>query len=227
MVTASLLIVALGQTTVSAANADDVKQVNITFRCLILSQDAYWEMVNIHERDGEPKYIDFNSAFVSERPITYVGSNPLRIYSEDKLIASVEIPEEAEDIFILLRSAPANETVQGKPPLIAHVIDSAAFDFPPGSYLIINLTDRQVGALIGGVDQVIQSEEISLLTLDLDENSNIEARFREEIDGQWVRSYQLAWYFRPTNRQVVILGQTPNGKMIITSRQVRGWGKPE
>lgn len=221
------LIMALGATTAAAGNAVAGEPITITFRCLILSQESYWDEVNVREMDGDPKYIDFNSAFVSERPITYRGSNPILFYADDKLIASADIPEGAKDVLILFRSETDDKIAAGSLPLSALVIDSAALDFPPGSYLFINLTDRRVGALIGEIDQIIKPEGMSLLTLGFEENSNIEARFREEIDGQWVRSYQLAWYFRPANRQIVILGQTLNGKMIITSRQVRGWGKPQ
>jgi hypothetical protein len=216
-----------GATEASTDNANGQEPITLTFRCLILTPGIYWENVSVRDNHDAPMVVDINSAFVSERSTHYHGANPIQFFSNDERIGMATIPEEADDVLILFRPSLPDEVAQGAAPFVANVIDTAAFDFPSGSYLFINLTDRHVGALVGGVDQVIKPGDMGLLSLDFEENRNIEARFREEIDGQWVRSYQLAWYFRPTNRQIVILSQTANGSMSITSRQVRGWGEHE
>lgn len=210
---------------------EEEEVIELTFRSLLMGgDDERISTIFFIDEKKRRTYIDANMHFLSERTYKYKGLNPIIFYDDSGPIASFEVPkvpegvERLSDAILFFIPNPVQEP--GKPAYIVYAMDNSHKAYPPGSYLLMNFTKRRVAARIGDRNVELRPGQQQLVTLTFGENRNIAARFWEEIDGEWVRSYQVAWYYRHTARQMVFLTQNNDRRGTMSIRMVSDWGRP-
>ncbi len=178
-------------------------KTELSFRTLLLSGSFGDAHPSIRNADGSFLPVPTSGMSLSRTAIPYQGPNPIVFYLEGQAVASVQIPGGMKEAILLFEEVVAPE--EKDPRFRVIPIPADAEQFPPGSYLFFNFTDLELAADIDSNPIRLAPGDQKLLVLSHEKNSNIAARFSERRDGEWRRSYQLAWYFKPSSRSMVFL----------------------
>jgi len=181
----------------------DLPPVRIAFRTLLLQGSLDGPHLRVVDGEGASMDVMVFATNLSHATYKYSGPNPLIFYQENEAVARFTVPEGPREMILLFIEQKNREPGELKFRIFA--MEADAVKFPPGSYLLINFTDLDVAAEIDTKLILLKPRDQKLVVLPYDQNTSIAARFAERRDGAWVRSYQLAWYFNPTARNMVFL----------------------
>ena len=155
---------------------------------------------------------------LSHATYEYTGPNPIVFHQDEGPIASFTVPEGMREMILFFIE---QKNVQpGEPKFRISAMEADAANFPLGSYLFINFSDLDVAAQIDETRIRLRPKGRQLVQLRHTESKSIAARFLEFRNGEWVRSYQLAWYFRPDARKMVFLTRSDDVDQSLRLRTV-------
>ena len=177
--------------------------VRIAFRTLLLQGTLNGPHLRMVDETGEPMDVMVFTTNLSHKTYGYSGQNPLIFYQENEVVASFTVPEGLREMILLFIEQ--KNPAPGEMKFRIFAMEADSVNFPIGSYLFMNLSDLEVAAEIDSQLIRLNPRDQKLVVLPYKQNTTIAARFAERRGGEWVRSYQLAWYFRPTARNIVFL----------------------
>jgi len=195
----------------------ELPPVRIAFRTLMLQGTLGGPHLHLIDGKGNRMEILVFTTNLSHKTYEYTGPNPLVFYQEQDRVASFTVPQGMSEMILLFIEKKNREP--GEPKFRIAGMEADAVNFPLGSYLFINFSDLDVAAQIDKERIRLKPKEQKLVKLSYEENTSIAARFAEFRGGEWVRSYQLAWYFQPTARKMVFLtrdGDVDNSLRVRT-----------
>lgn len=192
--------------------------VRIAFRTFMLQGSLSGPPLQLI--DGARKQINVRvlNTHLSYATFNYYGPNPLLFYQEEELVASFTVPEGMREMILFF--VERKNRVPGEPKFHITAMEADAVNFPLGSYLFINFSDLDIAAQIDKTRIQLGPQDQKLVTLSHENDTSITARFAERRNGEWVRSYQLAWFFQPNARRMVFLTQDDDVDQSLRLRTV-------
>lgn len=158
-------------------------------------------------------------------PYTYTGPSPLVFFRDvpgdepgvtvRKPVASVSLDPLQTDVMLLFfPNKPSVESVSGKNSreLKVLVLENDFGSFPQGSFRIINLSQHDVGCILGNETLVIPGKQSRLITSPAKDEDDIRVHFSMKIDDQWEPKINTGWMYRANRRTLVFLSDFVNNR---------------
>jgi hypothetical protein len=182
-------------------NAD----ITVSFRSFLLNGSGTDFPLYFIDSEGDRQYVILSHTNISRESYAYRGPNPITFYEEIKPVASHTVPVGMREMILIFEENPHDQLDQ----LRYHItsVESDAVSFPLGSYLFFNQTEFDLAVQLDDELSHIAPYSRKLVCLGFDDSRALAARFFALKGETWERHYQLAWYFRPTTRQLVFLSR--------------------
>ncbi len=181
----------------------ELPPVRVAFRTLLLQGSLDGPHLRVVDATGAPMSVMLFTTNISRSTYRYTGPNPLVFYQDNEPVARFTVPEGMNEMILLFVEQKNREPGEMKFRIFAMNADSV--NYPLGSYFFMNFSGLEVAVEIDEKLIRLKPGDQTLVSLPYEKNTNITARFAELRGGEWVRSYQLAWYFKPTVRSMVFL----------------------
>lgn len=219
----SLLAALCSLSFASSFPAQEEELIRVHFRSFLLHGNPPSGSLHFINHDGKKHLVEIRSNRLPHNASLYEGTNPLIIYQGETPVASVELPHESSDIILLFAASARATHADGDEPVQGYhlfPIPAAMADFPQGSYLLFNLTRRPVAALVGGQPVQLPPGNHQLVRPAQTDSDNLVMRFAEYRDDAWQRSMNVAFYYRPDQRQMLFITENNDATRSLSLRAI-------
>ncbi|WPJ96767.1 hypothetical protein SH580_03485 [Coraliomargarita algicola] len=212
--------VALAPSLLSAQAGDEV--VSVRFSCLawdttkanglqyLNGEEVVSVRVGQSNLNGPYEYTGPNPiVFFRERP----GAEPGSIFREP--FARAFIKPGLTDVLILFTEVNRPvDTAAGDhaPKLETLVLNQDLGVFPMGAFRIINLSEYEVGCILGNETFVINGKQTKLITQAGEDRDDIRVHFSMKIDEHWEPKINTSWMYHADHRSLVFLTDVVNSR---------------
>lgn len=179
-------------------------QIEVSFRTIVLSGSFHETHPEIRLPGGTLLPITTHGTHLSKQVYRYVGPNPIVVYLDERPVADIHVPEDMTEAFFLFYQRPSGETDDG-PQYQVETVYADAGRFPWGSYMFTNSSGLNLEVLLDGHNVALPPAARELVRIDGEEARTVAARFFVVNNGDKVRHQQLAWYFQPEVRRLVLV----------------------
>ncbi len=202
--------------------ADDDETISVRFTCLA------WDTIKangVQYLNGDQVETLRVGQTRFSAPYRYTGSNPIVFFREEPgaeagevvrvPVASAYIQPGLRDVLILFsdlerRGEPVDGQVQ--PQLKALALNNDLKAFPAGTYRIINLSQHQVGGIMGEEKFVIPGKQTKMISKPVEDGADMRVHFSMKIDEKWEPKINTAWMFSANKRYLVFLTDIMNAR---------------
>jgi hypothetical protein len=202
--------------------ADDDAAISVRFTCLA------WDTIKangVQYLNGEQVETLRVGQTRFSAPYRYTGPNPIVFFREKPgleagevvrvPVASAYIQPGLRDVLILFSDAErsgesANDQVL--PQFKALALNNDLKAFPAGTYRIINLSQHQVGGIMGEEKFIIPGKQTKMISKPVGDGEDMRVHFSMKIDDQWEPKINTAWMFSANKRYLVFLTDIMNAR---------------
>lgn len=199
--------------------AEDEELITVRFNCLA------WDTIKangVKYLDGEEvvKLRVGQSRF--NGPYQYTGTNPIVFFREQPgtepgevlrvPVASAFIQPGFENALILFTEVAARGREDRSPHTMfkALVWNNDLSVYPAGTYRVINLSQHEVGGIIGVDKFIIPGKQTKMISKPSSDGEGMRIHFSMKIDDMWEPKINTAWKYRADKRYLVFLTDVNN-----------------
>ncbi|WP_309386234.1 hypothetical protein [Cerasicoccus frondis] len=158
-------------------------------------------------------------------PYLYTGPNPIVFFREKpglepgtvirERVAQAYLDPQLKEVLFLFTEMPSSSGDLNSPnsmQLNTLVMNHDLGVFPLGSFRIINLSQHEVGCILGDEKLVIPGKQTKLIRSPSNDQADMRVHFSMKIDDQWEPKINTAWMYHSNKRSLVFLTDVVNAR---------------
>lgn len=158
----------------------------------------------------------------------YKGTSPLEFFTETKeldgqlkrrLMASAELPEKANEVFVVLFQNPNHAEAKDVAPFKAHFFDVSTKSVPSGSLMLLNATGLRFYIKIN--EKIAEARAGATLVFNVGNKANIE--IKTLFNGDYISVYSRQIPLGGAERKFMLLSPSPYEKALKPVVQFFRW----